>query len=191
MMSPSPAPIVLAFAGLLAASMVAAAPGAKPRRAAAKKPASAKAPTKAAGVTRAMTLDEARTAVTMLDDAYNELLLSIHHYYPDPKLEAAATTVKRIKNVMNKKGWPNAEFLSVNAMVMNPDHIPREAFDVAATRKVRSGERRVEQLAKGKLRVVTEVPLEGGCFSCHWTPGRNSGKAAISWTVPLRQAKRE
>jgi hypothetical protein len=190
-MSPSPAPVALAFAGLLTASVVAAAPRPKPRRTTAKKPAAAKAPGKAAGATRAMALNEARMAVTMLDDAYNELLLSIHHYYPDPKLEAAATTVKRIKGEMNKKGWPNAQFLSVNAMVMNPDHVPKEAFDVAATRKVRSGERRVERVAKGQLRVVTEVPLEGGCFSCHWTPGRNSGKAAISWTVPLRQAKRE
>ncbi|HEU4752597.1 MAG TPA: DUF3365 domain-containing protein [Armatimonadota bacterium] len=170
-----------------------------PRKAAPVKPAPAK-PAAVKGVTgipavsgetptRPMTLEEARTTVTLLDDAYNLLLQEVHAWYPNRTGQpiVAATTVRKIQEQMVRKGWPRSHFLAVNTLLMNPDHQAREAFDKAAVRKIAAGEARYEQIEGDRVRIATEVPLTGGCTSCHWSSGTRDGKAAITWSIPLKK----
>lgn len=139
--------------------------------------------------TRAMTLEEARAAVTLLDEGYQTELEEIHRWYPIKSGQpvVAAAVVRRVQEQMVAKGWPRSRFLAVNASVMNPNHVPRDDFERGAVEKIREGAERVETIEKGRLRVATLVPMTGGCASCHWTPGTSGSKGAITWTIPLKK----
>lgn len=155
----------------------------------AKKKSPAPAAASATSVTRSMTLDEARTAVAMLDDAYDLILEETHSiYHTRPSTPVAATVVRKLQARMTELGWPRSRFLAVNAVVMHPDHVPRDAFEKRTVQALRKGEERVEQVSDGKLRVTTVVPLGGGCGSCHWANTGQSPKAATTYTIPLKPA---
>ena len=160
----------------------------KPRSvpAARKKP--APAPNRpAAPVTNPMTLEEARMAVAMLDDAYNLVLEEVHHTYPTkPGRPVAATIVRDLQKKMTDLGWPSSRFLAVNAIVMNPDHVARDEFERQTVRAFTDGGDRRETIENGTLRVATPVSLGGSCFSCHWADKGRASRAAISWKIPLR-----
>jgi hypothetical protein len=139
---------------------------------------------------RSMTPDEARRAVRMLDDAYQLILEETHAvYHTRPGVPVAATVVRKLQARMDALGWPSSRFLAVNAVVMHPDHVPRDDFERFSVRALRNGEQRVEQIVDGKLRVSTVVPLGGGCGSCHWSGTGQSSKAAVTFAVPLRQER--
>lgn len=139
--------------------------------------------------TRAMTLDEARTAVAMLGDAYDLLLEETHSvYHTRPSTPVAATVVRKLQARMTELGWPRSRFVAVNAVVMHPDHVPKDAFEKQTVQALRRGDERIEQVTSNQLRVSTVVSLGGSCASCHWTSSGQTPKAATSWTVPLRQS---
>jgi hypothetical protein len=176
--------LLMAFGAVVAsAAPRPAAPARKPRR----------APTVPAAPrvrTRAMTPQEARTAVAMLDDAYRLILEETHAtYHTRPNQPVAAAVVRKLQERMNELGWPKARFLAVNAVVMHPDHVPRDDFERRAVQTLRGSDERVEQVVDGQLRVATVVSTGGSCFSCHWTPPGKASKAAITWTVPLQQER--
>lgn len=191
---------VLTSAGTLAASAV---PGstaprrkqrAAPKKAAATrkprpKPRSAAAPKSSVApkpATRAMAPDEARMAVEMLGDAYDLLLTETHEvYHTRPSVPVAATVIRKLQSRMTKLGWPRSRFLAVNAIVMHPDHVPRDEFERETVEALRLKNQRIERVVDGQLRVATVVSLGGSCSSCHWTASGQSSKAATTWTVPL------
>jgi hypothetical protein len=154
------------------------------------KPARKTAPAKPAAAkptTRAMTLAEARTAVAMLDDAYSLILEETHAiYHTRPSTPVAATVVRKLQTRMTELGWPRSRFLAVNAVVMHPDHVPRDAFEKQSVDALRRGDERTEQVSDGKLRVTSVVSLGGGCGSCHWATTGQSPKAATTFTIPLK-----
>jgi len=185
---------LLTTVGALAVS---AAPGPSPqrrkpratRKASVTKPRVAKRTVVSTGPTRAMSLEEARTAVAMLGDAYDLLLDETHEvYHTRPSVPVAATVVRKLQARMTELGWPRARFLAVNAVVMHPDHVPQDAFEKRTVQALRRGDERFEQVSDGQLRVSTVVPLGGSCASCHWTPSGQSPKAATTWMIPLRPA---
>ena len=134
-----------------------------------------------------MTPEEARRSAAMLDDAYQEFLQTIHAWYPtktgQPKV--AASTVIELQKIMAEKGWPQSKFLAVNAIVMNPNHLPEDKFDKDAIAAIKSGKDRYEKVVDGRLRIATVVPTGGGCFSCHWTDSKVGSRAALSFSIPL------
>jgi hypothetical protein len=151
------------------------------------KPRAATAPTASLVHTRPLTLDEARTTAAMLGDAYDLLLDETHaQYHTRPSVPVAATVIRKVQAKMTELGWPRARFLAVNAVVMHPDHVPKDEFEKKTIQALRRGDARFEQVVGGQLRVSTVVSLEGSCRSCHWTPGMQSPKAATTWTIPLR-----
>lgn len=167
--------------GVLCLSAALAAAPRKP----AKKPAT---PAKAVSGTAAMTAEEARRSVAMLDDAYQEILHAVHNWYPtktgQPKV--AASTVIELQKIMTEKGWPQSRFLAVNAVVMNPNHVPKDTFEKDAVAALKQGKDRHEAVLDGRLRVVTVLPTGGGCFSCHWTDSKVGSRTAITWSIPLK-----
>lgn len=169
------------------ASVCAAAVLAAPRRAtaprkAAARPVAAPAP---AVKTRALTAEEARLDVAMLGDAYDLLLQEIHStYHTRPSVPVAASVIRKVQERMAARGWPRARYLAVNAIVMHPDHVPRDAFEKRCVEKLSRQDEPIEETLDGRLRVATVVPLGGSCSSCHWSRDGQS-KAAISWNIPL------
>ena len=187
-----PCAVALALAEMLMACLGALMASAAPRRAP-RPPAPTRARHPAHKVvspvaqTRAMTAAEAGTAVAMLDDAYHIILEETHAtYHRQPNQPVAATVVRKVQDRMNALGWPRARFLAVNAVVMHPDHVPRDDFERRSVRTLQSRDEPIEELVDGQLRVATVVSTGGSCFSCHWTPPGKASKAAVTWTVPLR-----
>lgn len=138
-----------------------------------------------------MTREEALRNVAMLDDAYQLIVHEIHDWYPTRTGQpvVAATTVRELQEIMVRKGWPTSRFLAVSGPVMNPDHRPRDAFERKAAAALRAGRSRYEEVTASQLRVATVVPLEGGCFTCHWTTSKRGSLAAISWSLPLLRGR--
>jgi len=187
---------LLATLGALAAS---ASPGPAPRPrkpSVSRKPSISQEPSRvradASRATRSMTVEEARTAVAMLGDVYQLLLEQTHAtYHNRPSDPVAATVLRKLQTRMSELGWPRSRFLAVNAVVMHPDHVPRDAFERRAVEALRGREERVEQVIGGQLRVATVTPTSGRCASCHWTLPGQSSKAAITWTAPLRPTREQ
>jgi hypothetical protein len=178
--------VTLLFAGLLA---VAPRPAASARVSAAHPP--PKPPTTSGSTAvGAMTLDQARQTVSLLDDAYQTELHEIHRWYParNGQPVVAASLIRKLQVTMGQKGWPQSRFIGVRGVLMNPDHKPRDTFEQQAADKIRAGAERVETVERGRLRVATVLPMGGGCNSCHWEFGRSQDtKAAISFTIPLKR----
>ena len=137
----------------------------------------------------AMTLEQARTTVRMMDDAYQLLLHRIHDWYPNRggRAVVAATVIRQVQEKVSRKGPARSRFLAVSGMLMNPDHRPNDAFERQAVTALKGGDEWYESVEKGQLRVATLVPLGGGCSSCHWSNAGHQSKAAISWVVPLKK----
>lgn len=135
-----------------------------------------------------MSPEEARRTVAMLDDAYQITLHAVHDWYPTRTGQpvVAATVVRKLQERMAELGWPRSHFLAVNALVMNPDHRPRDSFEKDAITALRSGDERYEKVVGSNLRVATALPLGGGCFSCHWSDAKIGSRAAISFEIPLQ-----
>jgi hypothetical protein len=150
-------------------------------------------PRKAAVASRpdATAVEEARRKVAMLNDAYQILVQEIHAWYPNKTGQpiVAAVPVRDLQEVMTRKGWPASRFLGVTGPVMNPDHRPKDDFERKAVAAIRAGKDRYEEITPERLRVATVVPLEGGCFTCHWSEGKRSNRAAISWNLPLTSGR--
>ncbi|HTE18064.1 MAG TPA: DUF3365 domain-containing protein [Armatimonadota bacterium] len=135
-----------------------------------------------------MPLDQARMTAAMLDDVYQITLTQIHRTYPtrSGQTVVAANVMRRLQGLLGEKGWPSSRFLGVNALLMNPDHRARDAFERRVVAEMKRGANRVEAVEKGQLRVATSVPLNGGCFSCHWSTDSRDTKAAITFSIPLK-----
>lgn len=135
-----------------------------------------------------MTLDEARTAVAMLGDAYDLLLEETHAiYHTRPNTPVAATMVRKVQARMKELGWPQSRFVAVNAIVMHPNHVAKDDFEKRTVQEFKRSTARREEVTDSQLRVATVIPLGGGCASCHWTGSGQSPRAATTWMVPLKQ----
>jgi hypothetical protein len=88
---------------------------------------------------------------------------------------------------MTEKGWPKSRFLAVNALVMNPEHRPEDAFERDAVTALRSGADRFEKVEAGRLRVASSLSLGGSCFRCHWSDAKIGSRAAICFDIPLKR----
>lgn len=138
----------------------------------------------------ALTEEEARLDAQMLEDAYRITLQTVHERYPTGTGQpvVAAAVVRQLQAKMTEKGWPKSRFLAVNALVMNPEHRPEDAFERDAVTALRSGADRFEKVEAGRLRVASSLSLGGSCFRCHWSDAKIGSRAAICFDIPLARA---
>jgi hypothetical protein len=174
MLLKSPQPLLILALAIAAGSALLAAP---------RKP----APTAARP---ALTEAEARLDAAMLEDAYRITLQTVHERYPTGTGQpvVAAAVVRQLQARMTARGWPKSRFLAVNALVMNPEHRPEDAFERDAVTALRSGADRFEKVEGGRLRVASSLSLGGSCFRCHWSDARIGSRAAICFDIPLARA---
>ncbi len=138
-----------------------------------------------------VSLAEAKMTAEMLDDATQLLIHSIHDWYPNKTGQpvAAATMVREVQDKLNRRAWPGARFIGVNAVLMNPDHRPRDPFERNAQDALRRGSAEFSAIEKGEYRVAKVVRLGGGCFSCHWSDDTSGSRAALTFRFPLLSSK--
>lgn len=134
-----------------------------------------------------MSLKEARRTIALLDRAYQSTLRQVHRRFPVGAGQpvVAAVTVRDIQREVSSNASLSSRFLAVGTKAMNPEHEPKDAFEREAAGELKRGARWVEAVEDGRLRVATLVPLGGGCYPCHSTPGGGTTQAAISWSVPV------
>lgn len=132
-----------------------------------------------------LTVEDARRQVTMLTDFYREALDHAHTLWVRDGRAPAATVIKQLFPEMKRKGWPEARWLSVNGQPLNPANTPRDAFETAAARALRKGERRVELTKGATYRAVVSVPFTGSCYKCHFTDKPLHSQGALSFKVDL------
>lgn len=135
-----------------------------------------------------MSLEEARRTIVLLDRTYQSALRQIHRRFPvgNGQPVVAAVAVRDVQREVSTSTALSSHFLAVGTKAMNPDHEPKDAFERQAVDELKRGARWVEAQDDGRLRVATIVPLGGGCFPCHSTPGGGTVQAAISWSVPVQ-----
>lgn len=138
----------------------------------------------------ALTEEEARLDAQMLEDAYRITLQTVHERYPTGTGQpvVAAAVIRQLQAKMTEKGWPKSRFLAVNALVMNPEHRPEDAFERDAVTALRRGDYRYEKIEGGRLRVASSLSLGGSCFRCHWSDAKIGSRAAICFDIPLARA---
>lgn len=135
-----------------------------------------------------MTVKEARRTIALLDRSYQSTLRQIHRRFPvgNGQPVVAAVAVRDIQREVSGSSALTSRFLAVGTKAMNPDHEPKDGFEREAAGELKRGARWVESLEDGRLRVAMVVPLGGGCYPCHSTPGGGTTQAAISWSVPVQ-----
>jgi len=140
-----------------------------------------------------MSLEEARRTIALLDRTYQSALRQIHRRFPvgNGQPVVAAVAVRDVQREVSSSTGLSSHFLAVGTKAMNPDHEPKDAFERQAVDELKRGARWVEAQDDGRLRVATVVPLGGGCFPCHSTPGGGTVQAAISWSVPVQSPQPE
>lgn len=130
-------------------------------------------------------VEEARQQVELLTDFYREALDHAHTLWVRDGRAPAATVIKKLFPEMARQGWPEARWLSVNGQPLNPSNAPRDAFETAAARALRKGERRVEETNGTSYRAVLSVPFTGSCYKCHFTDKPLHSQGALSFRVRL------
>ena len=135
-----------------------------------------------------LSLEEARRTVSLLHDVYLTTLRHVHRRFPVSAGQpvVAALVIRDIQKELSSRGPVRSRFLAVDTRAMNPDHNPKDDFEREAVSALRRGSSRVEAIDGDQLRVATTVSLGGDCFPCHATEKNEPGRAAISWTAPLR-----
>lgn len=131
-------------------------------------------------------VEQARRAVSLLADFYRENLLVTHQTYVEGTRPPAALVTRDLFAVMKSKGWPEARWLSANNQPLNRDNLPRDDFEKSAARRIRAGEKLVEQVQGNRYRAVAAVPFTGTCLKCHWGDKPSDYVGGISFLVTLR-----
>jgi len=140
-----------------------------------------------------LTPKEARRTIALLDRTYQSALRQIHRRFPvgNGQPVVAAVAIRDVQREVGATMGLSSRFLAVGTKAMNPDHEPKDAFEREAAQELKRGARWVEAQEAGRLRVATTVPLGGGCFPCHSTPGGRPVQAAISWSVLVQDGEPE
>ncbi len=132
---------------------------------------------------------QARRSVEMLADFYRETLLETHvSYVTDDRKPASALMMRKLFTAMAEKGWPRARWMALNGRPLNPENVPRDAFEIAARRALRGGETLVDGVEGWRYRAVAALPFTGPCLKCHWGDRPADYMGAISFTADLAPA---
>lgn len=130
---------------------------------------------------------EARLAARMLADFYRISLQETHNTFVEDGKPPAATVLKRLFTEMERKGWIQARWLSVNNNPANPLNLPRDAFEKEASRALRHGTTLFEKVERSRYRAAAAVPFNGTCLKCHWGDKPNEYLGGISFSALLRK----
>ncbi len=130
-------------------------------------------------------LAEARMQIQVLTEFYRQAITEAHETWVRDGTPPAATVLKQLFPLMEKKGWPRTQWLSVNGQPVNPANAPRDRFEEQAARALRRGEILVEEVRGNSYRAVVTVPFTGSCYKCHPTNKPLHGQGALSFHLNL------
>ena len=140
----------------------------------------------------ALSLEQARREVRLLDDLYKTAVIYINDVYvEDENSVAAGETARELFAAMKAKGWHEARLVDATGEPLNDENIPKNEFEKTAIVKIKSGQPYfdavVEENDRKFLRAATLLPVVNEkCILCH--PGNKVGDVlgAISYKIRLK-----
>jgi len=140
----------------------------------------------------ALSAEQARREVRLLDDLYKTAIVYMNDVYvEDADSVAAGETARDLFAAMKAKGWHEARLVDATGEPLNDDNRPQNDFEKTAIEKIKRGEtyydRVVDEEGRKYLRAATLVPVVNAkCVICH--PGTKVGAVigAISYKIPLK-----
>jgi len=146
----------------------------------------------AAGEPAALTADQARREVRLVDDLYKTAIVYMNEVYvEDANSVAAGETARDMFAAMREKGWHDARLVDATGKPLNDENKPANAFEKTAIEKIGKGEAYYDEVIRENdqnyLLAATVVPvINDKCVICH--PGNKVGGVlgVISYKVPIK-----
>ncbi len=140
----------------------------------------------------ALSVEQARREVRLLDDLYKSAIVYINDVYvEDANSVAAGETARDLFAAMKAKGWHDARLVDATGKPLNEENEPQNAFEKTAVKKILGGETYCDEVVRedGRdyLRAATLVPvINDKCVLCH--PGNKVGDVlgVVSYKIPLK-----
>jgi hypothetical protein len=139
-------------------------------------------------------LERTRKQVRMLDDIYKNAVVLITDKYVHKEDDfSAGSAAVALFAVMKEKGWHEARLLDATGEPYNEKNSPKDDFEKAAIKALKSGKNYHEQVAEvdGKryLKAATPIPVVSKkCTMCHPHYAQvKEGQAigALGYTIPI------
>ena len=138
----------------------------------------------------ALTAEQVRREVRMLDDVYKTAVVLINDTFVEEGASAGDAS-RLLFAAVRKKGWHDARLVDATGKPMNKDNVPKTAFEKQAIEKILKGEAYCDEVVqegnRKYLLAATVVPVVNAkCVVCH--PGNKIGGVlgAISYKIPLK-----
>jgi hypothetical protein len=133
--------------------------------------------------------EEARKRSEMLHELIHQMLPAVHedYYREDEGLPLPAAMFGRVFEKFAERQPVRIRWLAVDGEPMNVDHRPRNEFEHAAVKALKSGQSVWEETTEGQYSYAGAIRLTSECLKCH-VPNRTSTRertAGIVISMPV------
>jgi len=140
--------------------------------------------------TAALTPDQARREVRMLDDVYKTAVVLINDTFVEQGA-SAGDAARLLFAEIRKKGWHDARLLDATGKPMNKDNLARTPFEKKAIELLLKGETYLDEVVqegdRKYLVAATVVPaVNAKCVTCHQNHKVGDVLGAISYKIPVK-----
>lgn len=141
-------------------------------------------------LTKRLPLGIAKERAELLHEVYHATLETLHdRYFHGDRAPVPARTMETIFREIEKKSDTKTRWISASLKAMSIDHEPQTPFEKKAAQMIAEGVVEIETIEDGYYRRAGQIPLTGGCISCHAgvfsnaTPSRKFAGLIISIPV--------
>jgi hypothetical protein len=138
-----------------------------------------------------LTVEAARDRSRLMHTIYAATLETMHRrYFHDDRATVPARAMHDVFAKIERSEHIQTRWISVNTRAMSLDHEPRDAFEKAAAKAIRSGEREFEAVQDGRYRHAGAIVLTSECLRCHGSMGTRTPSprfAGLVISIPVRE----
>ncbi len=137
-----------------------------------------------------LTVQEARGRTELLHEAFHATLQIVHLQYfsEDDGTPIPSRTLEAVFDAIQPGCNMKFRWLAVDALAMNIDHAPEDAFERDAIEALKAGKDTFERVENGVYRRVGKITLSSQCLKCH-LPSRTNNEdrsAGLVISTPVR-----
>ncbi len=138
-----------------------------------------------------LTVQEARGRTALLHEAFHATLQIVHLQYfsEDDGTPIPSRTLEAVFDAIQPGCNMKFRWLAVDALAMNIDHAPEDAFERDAIEALKAGKDKFERVENGVYRRVGKITFASQCLKCH-LPSRTSNEdrsAGLVISTPVRE----
>jgi hypothetical protein len=138
-----------------------------------------------------LTVKAARERSRLLHTIYAATLETMHrHYFHNDRATVPARAMHDVFAKIERSEQIQTRWISVNTRAMSLDHEPRDAFEKAAVKAIRSGKQEYEAVENGRYRRAGAITLTSECLRCHGSMGTRTPSprfAGLVISIPVQE----